>query len=102
MREIIDDMFYWNARGMSIEDFCDECFDTKDFIESILKLNQVTQTKKLKNYNIKLEEIQNSDLLIDQKRHLFKEKIRTENENIDQRKVNFIKALEDYKQKRLE
>lgn len=89
MREIIDNMFFWEARELSMEDFCNECFEAKDFIESILKLNYISIEKNQKVYSREIETLQ--------KPYSFRCSI----SNILKEKVNFTKAINDKKQKRL-
>ena len=111
MREIIDEMFFWNAEGLFIDDFCEECFETRQFVESILALNHISYLNNRENYNQKLSDFQHYkcygffDNIL---RFFVKEKIKRNNdanrrinENF-QKGIDFSKAMNDPYQKKLD
>jgi len=108
MREIIDDMFFWNADDLSIEDFCEECFETKEFVEGILGLQKLSFIKNQKNYNQNILDIKYYGIFNNLFRFLIKdkEKLNTISKNNKpdefEQRVDSSKAIQDPYQKKLE
>jgi len=59
MIEIIDDRFYWNAKGSFIKDFNKECINTLNFVNYILQLDLTYELEKQKSYNKKIFDKEN-------------------------------------------
>ncbi len=101
MREIIDDMFFWNAKGLLIDEFCKECFETKEFLDSIRNLSNVSLNKNEETYNQEVIDGEKINFLNNKKRFYLKKLKFRKDQQIDS-KIDFEKAIKDQRQKRLE
>ena len=59
MRAIIDDMFFWNIEGLSIEDIDKEIIDTRIFLDNIIHLTRKSNNLNYQSYNQQLNNVQN-------------------------------------------
>lgn len=101
MREIIDDMFFWNASGLFIDDFCKECFDTKEFLDSIRNLGNKPLNSNEETYNREVIDGEKINFLNNKKRFYLK-KLNFRKDKQIESKIDFKKAINDHRQKRLE
>ena len=99
MREIIDDMFFWNAEGTFIEDFNKEYIDTKDFIDSILQFRFKCNIQQERGYSRELGDIQTLSYHPISEESFSKEELKVDEP--PHIKINFTKAMNDPYQKKI-